>query len=124
MMGVANRENAINSEELALKAAAILDEKQAGDILVLDVRGKSSVTDCHVLATGTSGPHLRSLVSEVQKEMKALGVPGYRVSGSPDSGWVVLDFVDAVIHVFSSEARAYYDLEGLWKDAPRIPMDA
>jgi len=95
---------------------------QARDIAVLDVRRESSITDFHVMATGTSAPHLRALIEEVHRRMKARGVLSYRKSGTPDSGWVVLDFVDAVVHVFSAEARAYYDLEGLWRDAPRLPF--
>jgi ribosome-associated protein len=95
---------------------------QARDIAILDVRRESSITDFHVLATGTSSPHLRALIEEVHRRMKAQGVLSYRKSGTPDSGWVVLDFVDAVVHVFSAEARAYYDLETLWKDARRLPF--
>ncbi len=94
---------------------------QAREIAILDVRGESSITDFHLLATGTSSPHLRALIEEARRRMKTQGVLSYRMSGTPDSGWVVLDFVDAVVHVFTVEARAYYDLEAHWKGAKRLP---
>ena len=112
----------INSEQIALEAAQALDAKQAKEIRVFDVRGLSSVTDYYVVATGTSAPHLKALISETQRHMKALGVASYRTSGEPDSGWVVVDYVHAVVHVFSAEARAYYAIERLWATAPEVPL--
>ena len=82
-----------------------------------DVRGKSPITDFNVLVTGLSSPHLRALVSAVRSEMTKEGVPSYRHSGEPDSGWVVLDYVDVIVHAFTHEAREYYDLDSLFKEA-------
>lgn len=104
----------MNSEELANRIAAILDENKAENIAIYDVRGKSSVTDFNVAATGLSTPHLRSLVSAVRAALKEEGVPGYRATGDRDSGWVVLDYIDVIAHVFIREAREYYDLDSLW----------
>lgn len=98
-----------------------MDDKQAQDIRIFDVRGLSSVTDFYLVATGTSAPHLKALISETQRRMKELGVTGSRTSGEPDSGWVVVDYVDAVVHVFSAEARAYYAIERLWATAKELP---
>ena len=64
---------------------------------------------------GTAAPHLKALVAGTQQAMKAAGVQSYRTSGDPDSGWVVVDYVDVVVHVFTPEARAYYALEKLWE---------
>lgn len=114
------RRLAINSEQLALEAALGLDAKQAQDIRIFDVRGLSSVTDFYVVATGTSAPHLKALISEVQRRMKAQGVVSYRTSGDSDSGWVVVDFVHALVHVFSPEARAYYAIEKIWSTAKEL----
>jgi ribosome-associated protein len=111
-----------NIEQIAIEAALALDAKQAKDIRIFDVRGLSSVTDYTVVATGTSGPHLKALISETQRRMKDLGVTSYRTSGDPDSGWVVVDYVHAVVHVFSSEARAYYAIEELWATAKEVPL--
>jgi ribosome-associated protein len=94
----------------------------AQDIRVLDVRGISTITDFCVVASGTSSPHLKALLAEVQRCMKERGVMSYRKSGLPESGWVVLDFVYAVIHIFSPEARAYYAIERLWQEAPALPL--
>ena len=84
-----------------------LEDAKGTDVKVYDVRGKSGLTDCFVVATGAAAPHLKALV-------KALPKKAYRVSGDPESGWIVCDFVDVVVHIFSAEARAYYQLEKLW----------
>jgi ribosome-associated protein len=112
----------IQSEQIARAAAAALDAKQAKDIRIYDVRGVSNLTDMTVVATGTSSPHLKALVSEVQRGLKAQGIACYRTSGTPDSGWVVVDYVHAVVHVFSTEARDYYAIEKLWATATEIPL--
>lgn len=107
----------MNSQELADKIVALLEGEKAEDIAVYDMRGRSSVTDFNIAATGLSSPHLRALTSKVRAELKAAGVPGYRNSGDPESGWVVLDYIDVIVHAFSREARAYYDLDSLWEKA-------
>jgi len=113
---------AIQPEQIAREAAAALDAKQAEGIRIYDVRGVSNLTDVTIVATGTSGPHLKALISEVQRRMKDLGVASYRTSGTPDSGWVVVDYVHVVVHVFSQEAREYYAIEKLWATATEIPL--
>jgi len=104
----------MNSEELAKRITAILEDNKAEDIKVYDVRGTSSVTDFNVAATGLSTPHLRALVSNVRTALKQDGVPGYRATGDHESGWVVLDYIDVIVHLFIREAREYYDLDSLW----------
>ena len=84
-----------------------LEDAKGQDIRVYDVRGTSGLTDYFVVATGAAAPHLKALV-------KALPKKAYRVSGDPESGWIVADYVDVIVHVFSPEARAYYALEKLW----------
>lgn len=86
------------------------------------MRGISSVTDYYVVATGTSAPHLKALIAETQRRMKELSVASFRTSGEPDSGWVVVDYVHAVVHVFSAEARAYYAIEKIWTTAKELPL--
>jgi len=113
---------AIQSEQIACVAAVALDAKQAKDIRIYDVRGVSNLTDVTVVATGTSTPHLKALVSEVQRGLREQGVASYRTSGTPDSGWVVVDYVHAVVHMFSPEARDYYAIEKLWATATEIPL--
>ena len=99
-----------------LKSA--LADKKAVDIRSYDVRGISGFADAFVVATGTAAPHLKALVAGTQAAMKEAGINSYRTSGDPQSGWIVVDYVDVVVHVFSPEARAYYALEKLWESAP------
>ena len=84
-----------------------LEDAKGENVKLYDVRGKSGLTDYFVVATGSAAPHLKALV-------KALPKKAYRVSGDPESGWIVADYIDVVVHVFSPEARAYYALEKLW----------
>lgn len=86
---------------------AALEDAKGADIKVYDVRGKSGLTDYFIVATGAAAPHLKALAKALPK--------AYRTSGDPDSGWIVSDFIDVVVHVFSAEARAYYALEKLWE---------
>jgi ribosome-associated protein len=100
-------------EQVALAKSALADKK-AVDVKAYDVRGVSGLADAFVVATGTAAPHLKALIAESQAVMKAHGVQSYRTSGDPESGWIVVDYIDVVVHVFSPEARAYYALERLW----------
>jgi len=103
------------TEEQQVEAVVkALEDRKGADVKVYDVRGKSSLADFFVVATGSAAPHLKALVAETQAAMKAAGVASYRTSGDPESGWIVVDYVDVVVHVFSPEARAYYALERLW----------
>jgi len=101
-------------QEQAETIAKALKDRKGEDVKIYDVRGKSSLADFFVVATGTAAPHLKALVAESQSVMKAEGVASYRTSGDPESGWIVVDYVDVVVHVFSPEARAYYALEKIW----------
>ncbi|MDD2598882.1 MAG: ribosome silencing factor [Kiritimatiellae bacterium] len=105
----------INSQQIADEVVKALEEKQALDIRVFDVREGSNITDFYVVASGNSAPHLKALLSEAGRHMKSCDVQTYRSSGESDSGWVVIDFLDVVLHVFSPEARAYYAIEKLWE---------
>ena len=104
----------MTAEEQSKVLAAALESCKAADIKIYDARGKHALADFFVVATGAAAPHLKALVAAAQKEMKAAGVNSVRTSGDPESGWIVVDYVDVVLHVFSAEARAYYALERLW----------
>ena len=96
----------MTAEEQAKELAKTLEDTKAVDVRIYDVRGKSGFTDFFVVATGVAAPHLKALSRALPK--------AYRVSGDPESGWIVSDYVDVVVHVFSADARAYYALEKLW----------
>jgi ribosome-associated protein len=101
-----------------------LDDKKAEDLQVLDVRAQSSITDFLVLATGTSEPHLRALRIELEKALDGARVPIIGVENTQGSGWTVFDAFEIMVHLFTTENRAKYRLELLWKDAEEIPVAA
>ena len=109
------------SAALAAKARDALEASKGENPVVLDVRARSTLTDYMILVSGQSAPHLKALANEVLHTLKAEGITCYRKSGLPDDGWMVLDYVDVVIHIFQSELRTYYALEDLWADA--VPME-
>ena len=94
--------------------------KKGEDVVILDVRGLSSVTDYYLLVTANSAPHIKALTTEIEHELEKEKVRCYRIAGSPDSEWVVVDYFDAVIHIFTPKTREYYALEQLWSDAKRL----
>jgi|ABEF01.1.fsa_nt_gi ribosome-associated protein len=94
------------------------------DILVIDLRGLSDVSDFFVLCTGTSDLHVRSLSTEVVTALKGIKRPPWHVEGMAQRKWVLIDVVDIVVHVFRAETREYYSLERLWGDAPCTPISA
>mgnify|MGYP002521805546 FL=1 len=107
-------------EEQVKLIVQALEDKKAVDVKTYDVRGVSGLCDAFVVATGTAAPHLKGLVAGVQQAMRTAGESSFRVSGDPESGWIVVDYVDVVVHVFSPEARAYYALERLWDGAKPV----
>lgn len=100
--------------ELALQLKARLLDKKGENIAILDMHGVSNLTDFFVIVTANSTPHIRALVDE------AAALADCRQDGRPETGWVVLDYLDVIVHVFSPTLRTYYSLEELWRDAPRI----
>ena len=111
----------MDSKKLAQLCREFADNKKAENIVILDVRKLSSVTDYFVIASGTSEPHLRAIVEEITGELRerAWPAPG-RTDGSVQGAWVVLDFFDVIVHVMRHDVREHYDLEGLWGDAKRV----
>jgi ribosome-associated protein len=112
-----------DSQRTAVAAARAALEKKAEEVVVLDLRGVSGYTDYLVIGSGTSDRQLEAITEGVEKELTA---QGHRVIGSEGQRggrWVLLDFGDVVVHVFNTEERAHYDLEGLWADAPRIEVE-
>ena len=109
-------------EEQVKTVVQALADKKVVDVRTYDVRGVSGLCDVFVVATGTAAPHLKGLVAGVQQAMKQAGEDSFRTSGDPASGWIVVDYVSVVLHVFSPEARAYYALEKLWEGAKPLPL--
>ncbi len=111
----------MDSRQLALRCRELADNKKADDIVVLDVRKLSSVTDYFVVCTGSSEPHLRAVVDEITEQLRTeRGLRPRAVDGTLQTAWVVLDYFDVIIHVMRRDLRERYDLEALWGDAPRV----
>ena len=108
------------SKEVALAAARAAAAKQGEDIAILDVHELIVITDFFVIASGSSDRQVRTIVDEVEKAVRERGVRPVRREGETENRWVLLDYVDVVVHVFADEEREYYDLERLWRDAPRV----
>ena len=112
---------AIQGQELALACARAAEDIKAEDIRVWDLRGISSLTDFMVVCSGSSMPQLRAILREVAgKVEEEHGVKPVHAEGKADTRWVVLDFIDVMVHVMHQELRDYYGLEDLWKDAREV----
>ena len=105
-------------ETVALAKQAI-EDKLGQDVRIYDVRGKSSVTDFFMVASAGSGPQLRAIAEELTVNLKKSGIGAHRKSGDPESGWIVVDYIEVVIHLFLKETREYYAIEELWEEAGR-----
>ncbi len=110
----------MTSKELAMLCARGADHRKGEEVVVLDLRGKSSIADFFVIVSGTSEPHLKAIREEIEDRAREQGTRVRGVDGFPMSQWVVMDFVDTVVHVFSRERRDFYAIERLWGDAPRL----
>ncbi len=108
--------------ELALTAAQAAADKLADDVVVIDVSEQLVITDCFVLASATTERAVQAVVGEIEDRMRDLGAKPVRREGTGDWRWVLLDFIDVVVHVQHREERLYYALERLWKDCPRVPF--
>ena len=116
----------MEGEALALACHEYADDKKAENLLVLDVREVSSITDYFVIATGTSEPHVRAIWNEIAGRLqKEHGVPAPKPEGAQQNQWVVLDYYDVIVHVMQQSVRDQYDLECLWNDAAVVdPVEA
>ncbi len=111
----------MDAKKLALLCRELADNKKAEDLLVLDVRKLSSVTDYFVIVSGSSAPHLRAIVNEIGDKLRQdHDLRPRAVDGNLNGDWVVLDYFDVIVHVMRAEVRARYDLESLWGDAPQV----
>lgn len=110
--------------DLAQRAAAIALDNKANDVVVLSLKGVSDMTDFFVIASGTSDTHVRSLGEHIQEGLKRDGTVAHHVEGTPQGRWVLLDYVDFVVHLFHPSLREFYQLERLWSDAEVVPITA
>ncbi len=113
----------MTSEELATLCAGYASDKQAENIVALDLRGISTFADFFVICSGTSEPHLKAIAGEIEGRLRQEhDVRPHAVDGYPLSQWVVIDYSSVVIHIFHQAKREFYSLEDLWSDAPRLAL--
>lgn len=105
------------TRKTVLWAALVAEEKKGGRCLILDMKKVASFTRFFVICTGTSATHLKTLCEALKTRMKEKGLAVLRYEGNGDSGWILLDYGDIVIHLMNEETRRYYNLERLWADA-------
>jgi len=107
----------------AIEAARIAADNRTEDVAVLDLRDLCTFADFFVIGTGTSDRQMHAVADLIAEYAESVGRSPFRVADTRDSSWVLADYVDVVVHLFDAEHREYYDLDGLWGDAPRIDWD-
>jgi len=112
------------SKDVAIAAARASSDKQADDVVILDVHELIVITDFFVICSAGNRRQIKTVIESVEDRLRTkLGVRPVRREGEADAGWWLLDYIDVVVHVFGTEERSYYDLERLWRDAPRVGWD-
>lgn len=119
----ARGEAVTESRDAAIAAALAAASKQADDVVILDVHELIVITDYFVIATGSSDRQVKTIVDEVETALRDRDRKPVRREGETDGRWVLLDYVDVVVHVFAEAERDFYDLERLWLDAPRLSWE-
>ncbi len=110
----------MTSLELAKKAAKVLDDKKAMNLNIIGIRDISVLADYFVIATGTSNTHVKALADEVEFQLKEAGITAGHIEGYRSNSWVLLDYGNVIIHVFTQESRQFYDLDRLWQDGEKV----
>ena len=112
----------MDSKALASKIVKILDSKKGMDIAGIDIRQLTTIGDYFILVTGTSSPHVKALAEEVEDTLAKEGLEPRRVEGAQSATWILIDYQDVILHIFTKETREFYSMERLWADAPRMDL--
>ena len=112
-----------NSREMAKIAVHALSEKKAEDIQVIDIHEISTIADYFIIANGTNPSQLAAMKDQVEEELYKAGFKECQIEGNQKSTWILMDFSDIIVHVFSKEDRLFYDLERVWRDGKAINAD-
>jgi ribosome-associated protein len=108
------------SRKFAIEVARMCHHTRCHNVVILDMAGISSVTDFYIVATGTSARQMRTVCDDLDELAEKMGFQSFHRSGYEGETWIAVDYVDVVLHIFSQDARVYYDLENLWGDAKRV----
>ncbi len=112
----------MESKELAVKIAAVLDRKKAMNLKILNIQELTTLGDYFVICNGTSSTHIKALADEVEFQMKQEGVLPNHSEGYASASWILLDYGSVIVHVFTPDAKDFYSLERLWSDAPEVAI--
>ena len=112
----------LNSYEMAVELAKALDAKKGNDIKVLKTEELTTIADYFVLCTGTSSTQVKAMSDACEEAMEKLGESVHHIEGHRDGAWLLMDFSNVIVHVFTDEARKFYDLERLWADAEVVDL--
>lgn len=113
----------VESAYSAQVAALSADDKKGKDVRILDIRSISTVADYFVICSGTSSTHIRAIADNVEDQLSLLGLKLHHAEGYHNGRWILLDFIDVVVHVMHDEERSFYNLERLWGDAREVTFD-
>jgi ribosome-associated protein len=113
----------MDSSDLAALIASAMDDKKAREVLVLDIRGKTTVADFMVVGEGDTDRQIRAIADNIEARLRDAGIKPLHVSGVRDASWACLDYDAVIAHVFLPGERSYYDLEGLWGRVPRAAAE-
>lgn len=113
-----------NAKEMVKTAVAALQDKKGEDIRVIDISGVTVIADYFIIASGSNPNQVQALVDNVEEQMYKAGYDDPRVEGYNTASWVLLDYNDVIVHVFSQDDRLFYDLERIWRDGKEIDMDS
>ena len=108
--------------EQAIKTAEILDKKLGHNIKVIEITDVSSLADYMVIANGNSSTQVQALADEVEYKLDEMGISVSHIEGYRSNSWILLDYVDVIVHIFDKEARDFYDLERLWQDGKEVDL--
>ena len=113
----------LNGAEIAEIGAEAAVDTRANNVVVLDLRGLSSVTDFFVICSGNSDTHVEGIANNIEEKLEEHGAKLWHREGGRRATWILLDYIDAIVHIFTEEVRDFYGLERLWGDAPRVEYD-
>ena len=114
----------LTPEQLAAIAAKALEDKKAKDVKILKTAEQTVLADYYVICSGSTAPHIKALVDEVDKQLSEAGEPPIRREGLRSDIWVLMDFGSVIVHVFTEEARKFYNLERLWSDSEEVTLSS
>jgi ribosome-associated protein len=116
----ASVEKQLEPGQIARLAVEVAEDKKATDIVLLDIRGVSAIADYFVICTASNARQIRAVASAIDEKLSEHGAPAFRHEGAADTGWVLLDYSDVIVHIFGPTERDYYRLERLWSNAKTV----